>query len=459
MSMPGLAGIMAGLSADAAGVLALGRPYFRSAGVHASGIGNVTPALPVGWQENDIFILSVNSSNEAISAPAGWTEVSASPQGTGTAVTIGAVRLAVFWRRATSSESAPTVTDTGDHTLAQITAYADCVTSGDPIDVAAGDVLAVADTPITWPSVTTTVTNTMVVNLLATSRDSTTSGMSNGNPTNASLTDPRNRFNDGSSSGTGGSLSVIDGFKAAIGASGSTTHTCTGPFTQARITLALKPRLSNLPFVVSVGTRGTDSVNPGLPAGYAANDIFLMAVETANEAISTPSGYSTVTDSPQGTGSAGVAGGVRLTLFWKRASGSESTVALADSGDHTQGWIVCVRGCVTSGDPWEASAGDVASSASTSVTFPAVTTLGTDRLILNFLAHDTDALVPQTSAWTNAALRFYLPFFDETTSSASGGGGALGIGAKDAAGSTGSSTATLLSSVTQGRITLALKAA
>jgi hypothetical protein len=70
----------------------------------SSSLGNVTPALPT-YSENDILLLCVQSCNEAIAAPAGYSEVTNSPQGTGTAAVAGSVRLAVFWKRASSSES------------------------------------------------------------------------------------------------------------------------------------------------------------------------------------------------------------------------------------------------------------------------------------------------------------------------------------------------------------------
>src|SRR5574337_1215041 len=84
-----------------------GGPRFRSAGNAASGTGNVTPSVPSGTTTNDILLLVVQSSNETINAPSGYTAVTNCAQGTGTAATAGSVGINVFWKRAGASESAP----------------------------------------------------------------------------------------------------------------------------------------------------------------------------------------------------------------------------------------------------------------------------------------------------------------------------------------------------------------
>lgn len=429
-----------------------GRPYFRSVGTVGDGVGDITPGLPTGWRENDIFLLCVESTNNAITGPGGsWAEITDSPQGTGVAGSPGSTRLAVFWKRATSSESAPTVPDTGDHTYGVIAAFADCIETGDPFDDTAGDVEASVSSTLTFPGITTTVDRALVVNLLGHG----VSGSVNAPLTNADLVDPTEIFDASTTTGVNGGLAIATGLKLAAGAVGSTTGTMSGA-RQARITLGLKPRASARPYLVSVGSfaGGVADITPGLPASYASGDIFLLMVETANQAVSAPSGYAAVTNSPQGTGTAGAAGGVRLSVFWKRATGSEVAPTVADTGDHQSAMILCLRGCATSGDPWEASAGDVEASASATITFPAVTTLGTDRLIVQMAANDADLSGPQVSAWANSTMQFLCEVADNFSGSNTGGGLAAGVGGMNTAGSTGSSTATG-PNATQGRITLA----
>jgi hypothetical protein len=426
----------------------------------SSSLGNVTPALPT-YSENDILLLCVQSCNEAIAAPAGYSEVTNSPQGTGTAAVAGSVRLAVFWKRASSSESSPTVTDTGDHTNAFIVSISGCITSGDPFDVTAGDVEATGSAVVTCPGVTTTGDRELIVNIVANPRDSGSAQL--GTPTNADLTDLKLFFQDNSTVGLGGGLTVFTGLKVAAGAVASTTSTVTSCL-QARVTLALKPLPTAVPYVVDVGaTAGnTAAITPGVPPGYAADDIFFLLVETANAAtVSAPTGYTEVTNSPQGTGVADATSATKLSLFWKRASGSESDPTVADSGDHQTGVIVAIRGCITSGDPWEASAGDVATPATTAVSMPAVTTLDVNRVIVHCLSVDTWAGVAAPAArinndWANAALDYVAEVVDFTTSAGNDGGCSLAVGLKATAGSIGNTTATSGASNVQGRITLSL---
>lgn len=84
------------------------------------------------------------------------------------------------------------------------------------------------------------------------------------------------------------------------------------------------------------------------PASHATNDIAICLVETANQSLSTPSGWNDV-NTPSGSGN------TRLHAFWKRAtSGAESDCAIGDSGNHQIARIVTYRNCVTSGSPIDA---------------------------------------------------------------------------------------------------------
>jgi hypothetical protein len=80
-------------------------PTFRSAGAFASGAGpSVTPGLPSGWQAGDLFLMFAGfgraQTDPVISTPSGWTLL----------YQAGLACPLVFYRRATSSESAPTLT-------------------------------------------------------------------------------------------------------------------------------------------------------------------------------------------------------------------------------------------------------------------------------------------------------------------------------------------------------------
>ena len=91
------------------------------------GTGAVALTLPTGWAENDIFLIFTESSQtEAVTAPSGYTEHPNSPViGTGT-------RMHCFWKRATASESGPTIADPGDHCIAVMVAIEGAIQTGSP---------------------------------------------------------------------------------------------------------------------------------------------------------------------------------------------------------------------------------------------------------------------------------------------------------------------------------------
>lgn len=204
---------------------------------------------------------------------------------------------------------------------------------------------------------------------------------------------------------------------------------------------------------------GAADVTPALPTGWAVDDIFLLFVETANEAVTAPTGWTEVTNSPQGTGTAAGTDATRLTVFWRRAEANDTAPTITDPGNHVYAQIINIRGCVETGNPWDVTSGDVAASASTSVSVPTLTTTVVDCLIILGVANATDSLSPQTSGWTNANLANLteITAADDNTNAGNGGGFGLAWGEKASAGSIGASTATLATSSVQGRMAIALK--
>lgn len=220
-------------------------PRYRSTGAVANGVGNITPALPTGWAVDDIFVLFVESSNEVITAPSGWTEAPNSPQGTGTAATAASTRLGVFWRRAVGGDTAPTVTDTGDHTVGFIAAFSGCVTSGSPWDVTAGSVKSSTSTTGTIPGATTVTPQTLVV--MALSEGANVGDDSFGGFFSAWLNTDLKDFTEiadySEIGGTGGGIGVAVGAKNAAGTYGSATVTLASTAKNGYWTGALLPAL------------------------------------------------------------------------------------------------------------------------------------------------------------------------------------------------------------------------
>lgn len=200
----------------------------------------------------------------------------------------------------------------------------------------------------------------------------------------------------------------------------------------------------------------TGAITPGIPASTAAGDFLLLLVESANEVIATPSGWTQVASSPQGTGTAAAAGGVRLGVFWKIAGSSESSPSIADTGNHTTAQIFRFTG-VDGTTPIHATAGSVLATANTAITCPAVTTTVNDCLIVNAIANDRDLnSTTSLSAWTNASLSSLTAQADQTVNSAMGGGIGLATGGLATAGGSGQTAVTNAVSVTAAMITVAL---
>ena len=205
--------------------------------------------------------------------------------------------------------------------------------------------------------------------------------------------------------------------------------------------------------------KGTGAITPVWPA-HQAGDVALLVVETANQAVtlSTPAGFVEVTNSPQGTGTAAGTAATRLAVYWKRATSSaEANPTVADSGNHQIATIITFRGVIASGNPWDVTAGNVASSASTAVSIPGATTTVADTLVVAIVANGTDTPTAQTSGWTNASLTGLTERADSSTNSGNGGGFGVATGVKATAGAYGATTATLTTSSVQGRISIALK--
>jgi len=224
---------------------------------------------------------------------------------------------------------------------------------------------------------------------------------------------------------------------------------------------------SGAPTFVAAGAvaYGTGAITPALPAGIAANDILLLSLETANQAISISNQnggtWSAVANSPQGTGTAGGTSATRLTAFWSRYNGTQGAPTTSDSGNHQIGRIIAIRGAATSGDPWNVTAGGVESTADTSGAIPGATTTVASTLVVAAIATSLpDANgTANFSAWTNANLVSVTERTDNTRGAGNGGGLAVATGEKATAGAYGNTTVTCGTAAVKGLLSIALKPA
>jgi len=224
---------------------------------------------------------------------------------------------------------------------------------------------------------------------------------------------------------------------------------------------------SGAPTFVAAGAvaTSTGAITPALPSGIAANDILLLCLETANQAISISNQnggtWTAVTNSPQGTGTAGGSGATCLTVFWSRYNGTQGAPTTSDSGNHQLGRIIAIRGAATSGNPWDVTAGGVDTSTGTTGSIPGATTTVTNTLVVAALVTalpDADGTA-DFSAWTNANLTSLTERTDNTSSQGNGGGLGIATGVKAAAGAYGTTTVTCATGAKKGMLSIALKPA
>lgn len=122
----------------------------------ATGGGAATPGIPAGTAANDILVAVVISTTTTVpTTPAGWTQKLATTNATNHVQTI-------LWKRATGSDTAPSITGQQFEVLAQIAAFSGCITTGDPFSAASAQANA-SSTTVTAPSITPANANEMIL--------------------------------------------------------------------------------------------------------------------------------------------------------------------------------------------------------------------------------------------------------------------------------------------------------
>ena len=231
---------------------------------------------------------------------------------------------------------------------------------------------------------------------------------------------------------TSGDISITGG--------GSFTHT----FPSRTTTLLGTP---SAPSVVSVGSSFSSTTVPTatLPGTHAANDILLLILQSSNDSNIAVAGYTQL--GPQNAiGAASTAGTTKLSIFWRRDGGSEVAPTIPDSGDHTFGVMMAIRGCPTTGDPFHFLGNNWKFTASTTGTSIASGTNVDNCLVLGIFGHAVDSASAQSSGETNASLTSLTEQFDGATTDGTGGGILVLSGVKAAAGDINAFTNTWASS-------------
>lgn len=213
-------------------------------------------------------------------------------------------------------------------------------------------------------------------------------------------------------------------------------------------------------FVASASGGGIPMPTGG--AAPAAGDILIAVCESENQTISltTPNGFAEVTNSPQGTGTAGSAGSTRLAVFWKRAVGGDANPVVNDPGDHVTAQMHCFSGCKATGNPWNITAGGVDATSDVSGSIPGATTTVADCLVVLLCSTSNNATsTANFTGWTNAGLASLTERTDNSNTIGLGGGHGMATGQKLTAGAYVATAVTLAPASLKGMMSIALEGA
>lgn len=184
---------------------------------------------------------------------------------------------------------------------------------------------------------------------------------------------------------------------------------------------------------------GTGDVAITLPA-HAANDILLLFAETqAVDVVAAPSvAWTEVADSPQSISSGSQ--NSRLTAFWLRAaSSSETNPTITDPGNHCVAGVITITGCITTGNPWNVTAGGT-HDAGVGIALTGDTTTVDECLCIILASTGRDTNSGNFSNWANADLTDINEVWDFVRDDGNGGGIGVVRGTKATAGAVGSTT-------------------
>lgn len=206
-------------------------------------------------------------------------------------------------------------------------------------------------------------------------------------------------------------------------------------------------------------TSATGNITVSIPAIYQDGDLFILFVETPDQAVDTPGGWTQIPNSPVGSGTGATTGAFRLTMFYKVISGAQSDVVVPyTSGNyfHRFAFVACFRGVDTT-TPIHQTASSYETTATASLSCIGLTTTVANAMIVNALCtnKDIDSTTRYTT-WTNASLASITEGYEQCYDTQFGGGFAFAYGVKASAGTVSATTTSEGSTAKHGYLTIAL---
>lgn len=152
--------------------------------------------------------------------------------------------------------------------------------------------------------------------------------------------------------------------------------------------------------------------------------------------------------------------GSQLSIWWLRCASTftSRTVTINDSGDHQLATVMVVRGCTTTGDPWDITSTDTKVVASTTASAPAATTTVSNTLVVSVVSRANDSSSAAAFGTpTNSVLTDFTDRGEGGTTSGNGGGFVITSGVKQIPGDTGVTSFAAAPDTTNAAITIAFK--
>lgn len=198
------------------------------------------------------------------------------------------------------------------------------------------------------------------------------------------------------------------------------------------------------------------TISPAWPV-HTVGDLGILVWECSGDGTTiTPSGWTLMPDAPivdiaDATGS-------KLNLAYRFAvSSSEANASIGSTGDHAVGRIFTFRNVSTSRVPGADRATGAKTTASTTLTYPSVNTAAPNSLVVGVASRPNDSSsTTEYSGYTNANLTSITERAEGGSTLGNGGGIALWTGISAAIQSTGTTTATSVTSFTNAYYVFAL---
>jgi hypothetical protein len=208
---------------------------------------------------------------------------------------------------------------------------------------------------------------------------------------------------------------------------------------------------------IGAADSGQSSISPTIGTEDTADDIHVafVANDGRQNQDAAPTGWTEKVSMVDANGSGTNA--TRHTVYWTRSDGSTADPTFTDTGNHTLGIIATFRGCIDTGDPFEAvSTSEESGSLTTDFSVTGLTSLTDGAMILSSSSSGDDGV---HSNWANASLASITAAFTELTTSGSDSCVGMAYGIDTTAGTVSATTGDLSKSERYANIMLALEPA